>query len=276
MVAPDSSSHGGWSRRLQLLIEEDHRQDDKVASHMILDKMGLKGYQHGSKLEILYFGVEHLWDMFEQIGRDIVEKCKGLPLAITLVASLLSKTEEKVEKWKNVAESVIGDSNEACSRVLYLSYNQLPHHLKACFLYFGIFEEDYEISVKKLVRLWAAEGFLSAVKHVNMEKVAMECLQNLVDRSLVIEGGNKIREACNRNHLKIDFLKCISPLLKLTVVTNNGPELPENRFLGFFHHCLDSHFRTLLRHFNVIPRTTVTPVTLSPEIRTLGINLSGS
>ncbi|XP_031091145.1 putative late blight resistance protein homolog R1B-17 [Ipomoea triloba] len=132
------------------------------------------------------FGKTGFFQVFEQIGRDIVEKCKGLPLAITLVASLLSKTEEKVEKWKNVAESVIGDSNEACSRVLYLSYNQLPHHLKACFLYFGIFEEDYEISVKKLVRLWAAEGFLSAVKHVNMEKVAMECLQNLVDRSLVI------------------------------------------------------------------------------------------
>ncbi|XP_031091575.1 putative late blight resistance protein homolog R1B-17 [Ipomoea triloba] len=132
------------------------------------------------------FGKTEFLSVFEQIGRDIVKKCKGLPLAITLVASLLSKTEEKVEKWKNVAESVIGDSNEACSRVLYLSYNQLPHHLKACFLYFGIFEEDYEISVKKLVRLWAAEGFLSTVKHVDLEKVAMECLEDLVDRSLVI------------------------------------------------------------------------------------------
>ncbi|XP_019154389.1 PREDICTED: putative late blight resistance protein homolog R1A-10 isoform X2 [Ipomoea nil] len=131
------------------------------------------------------FGKTEFLLVFEEIGRDIVKKCNGLPLAITIVASLLSKTEEE-EKWKNVAKSVMGDSSDACSRILYVSYNQLPHHLKACFLYFGIFEEDYEISVKKLVRLWAAEGFLSTMKHVNLEKVAMECLQDLVDRSLII------------------------------------------------------------------------------------------
>ncbi|XP_031092874.1 putative late blight resistance protein homolog R1B-16 isoform X1 [Ipomoea triloba] len=132
------------------------------------------------------FGKTEFLLLFEQIGRDIVKKCKGLPLAITIVASLLSKTKEDEEKWKNVAKSIMGDSSDACSRILYLSYNQLPHHLKACFLYFGIFKEDYEISVKELVRLWAAEGFLSTVKHVDLEKVAMDCLQDLVDRSLVI------------------------------------------------------------------------------------------
>ncbi|XP_019150614.1 PREDICTED: putative late blight resistance protein homolog R1B-16 isoform X2 [Ipomoea nil] len=134
------------------------------------------------------FGKTEFLPMFELIGRDIVKKCKGLPLAITLVASLLSKTEEKVEKWKNVAESVIGDSNEACSSVLSLSYNQLPHPSKACFLYFGVFPEDYEIPVKKLVKLWAAEGFFEAVNNKNLEEVATKCLQDLVDRSLVLVG----------------------------------------------------------------------------------------
>ncbi|XP_019154270.1 PREDICTED: putative late blight resistance protein homolog R1A-4 [Ipomoea nil] len=57
--------------------------------------------------------------LFEQIGRDIVEKCKGLPLAITIVASLPSKTEEEEKKWKNVVESVVGgkgifEHREAC------------------------------------------------------------------------------------------------------------------------------------------------------------------
>ncbi|XP_031091537.1 putative late blight resistance protein homolog R1A-10 [Ipomoea triloba] len=134
------------------------------------------------------FGKTKFLLVFEQIGRDIVEKCKGLPLAITLVASLLSKTEEKVEKWKNVAKSVIGDSNGACSSVLSLSYNQLPHRAKACFLYFGVFPEDYEIPIKKLVKLWAAEGFFEAADNKNLEEVAMKCLQDLVDRSLVLVG----------------------------------------------------------------------------------------
>ncbi|XP_019151911.1 PREDICTED: putative disease resistance RPP13-like protein 3 [Ipomoea nil] len=135
------------------------------------------------------FGQTEFISEFEQIGRDIVKKCNGLPLAINVIASLLSKTEAAVQKWNNVAENVsryvIGDSSDACSRILYLSYNQLPHHLKACFLYFGVFPEDYEIHVKKLVRLWAGEGFFRSVDHQNMEEVAMECLQDLVDRSLV-------------------------------------------------------------------------------------------
>ncbi|XP_031091131.1 putative late blight resistance protein homolog R1A-10 [Ipomoea triloba] len=135
------------------------------------------------------FGQTEFLSVFEQIGRNIVKKCNGLPLAIIVIASLLSKTEETVEKWNNVAENVsryvTSDSNDACSRILYLSYNQLPHHLKACFLYFGVFPEDYEIHVKKLARLWAAEGFLRAKDHPNIEEVAMECLQDLVGRSLV-------------------------------------------------------------------------------------------
>ncbi|XP_019154320.1 PREDICTED: putative disease resistance RPP13-like protein 3 [Ipomoea nil] len=103
-------------------------------------------------------------------------------LPVTMQALALS------QKWKNVAESVIGDSIEACSSVLSLSYNQLPHPSKACFLYFGVFPEDYEIPVKKLVKLWAAEGFLEAVNNKNLEEVATECLQDLVDRSLVLVG----------------------------------------------------------------------------------------
>ncbi|XP_019154254.1 PREDICTED: putative late blight resistance protein homolog R1A-10 [Ipomoea nil] len=135
------------------------------------------------------FGQTKFLSVFEQIGREIVKKCNGLPLAVIVIASLLAKTEVTVEKWSSVAENVsryvIGDSNDACSRILYLSYNQLPHHLKACFLYFGVFLEDYEINVKKLARLWAAEGFLRAEDHRNMEEVAIECLQDLVGRSLV-------------------------------------------------------------------------------------------
>ncbi|XP_031091146.1 putative late blight resistance protein homolog R1B-17 [Ipomoea triloba] len=114
--------------------------------------------------------IEFPWE-FEQIGRDIVKKCKGLPLAITVVASLLSKTEEKEKKWKNVAKSVMGDS-----KILYLSYNQLPHHLKACFLYFGIFEEDYEIPVKKLVRLWVARGIFEHCEACEYGESGLEML----------------------------------------------------------------------------------------------------
>ncbi|XP_031091118.1 putative disease resistance RPP13-like protein 3 [Ipomoea triloba] len=173
------------------------------------------------------FGKIKFPSKFEQIGRDIVKKCEGLPLAITVIASLLSKTLEDEEKWKNVAKSVMGDSNDACSRILYLSYNQLPHHLKACFLYFGVFREDYEIPMKKLVRLWAAEGFLRVVKHVNMEKVAMECLQDLVDRSLVIISKHSYNGEMKRIRIH-DLLRdlCLREARLENLLNINGAKKP--------------------------------------------------
>ncbi|MED6224081.1 hypothetical protein PIB30_080285 [Stylosanthes scabra] len=63
--------------------------------------------------------------------------------------------------------------------VLKLNYDGLPQRLKPCFLYFGIFPKDYEISAKELILLWIAEGYISR------EDVAEEYLCELVDPSLV-------------------------------------------------------------------------------------------
>ncbi|KAK4381292.1 putative late blight resistance proteinR1A-10 [Sesamum angolense] len=96
------------------------------------------------------------------IGKQIACKCQGLPLAIVVVGGLLSKMDKKLDVWDNVAQSVgslvLGEADH-CQNILALSYNHLPDHLKACFLYMGIFPEDYEISVKKL-----KEGFFRVIK----------------------------------------------------------------------------------------------------------------
>ncbi|KAF3664225.1 putative polygalacturonase QRT2-like [Capsicum annuum] len=95
------------------------------------------------------------------IGEQIANKCQGLPLTIVVVAGLLSKSKSTKEEWKNVAENIksflMKDPAEQCLCVVALSYNYLPNDLKACLLYLGIFPEDSEISVKRLVR---SEGLL--------------------------------------------------------------------------------------------------------------------
>ncbi|GAU48387.1 hypothetical protein TSUD_118130 [Trifolium subterraneum] len=45
-------------------------------------------------------------------------------------------------------------------KILSLSYDDLPYHLKSCMLYFGIYLEDYTIKRKRLTRQWMAEGFV--------------------------------------------------------------------------------------------------------------------
>ncbi|PHT27820.1 hypothetical protein CQW23_32586 [Capsicum baccatum] len=106
----------------------------------------------------------------------------------------------EIDDWESVAKDVksfvTNDPDKQCSRVLGLSYNHLTSDLKTCLLHFGIFPEDSYIPVKRLVRSWMAEGFLKLEN--DLEGEAEKCLQELVDRCLVLVckkslDGTKIR-----------------------------------------------------------------------------------
>ncbi|KAL0307914.1 UNVERIFIED_CONTAM: putative disease resistance protein [Sesamum angustifolium] len=77
-------------------------------------------------------------------------------------------------------------NEEQLSKIFSLSYNHLPHHLRACFLYLGVFPEDYEIRVSQLSKLWAAEGFLRSVSHKSFQQIADDCIEDLANRSLIL------------------------------------------------------------------------------------------
>ncbi|PHT51855.1 hypothetical protein CQW23_06317 [Capsicum baccatum] len=104
-------------------------------------------------------------------------------------AGLLSKIGEALDEWRSVSENVSSvistDPDVQCMRVLALSYHHLPHHLRPCFLYFTIFPEDKVIYVNKLVKLWAAEGFLKVETMKSIEEVAEKCVKDLIDRNLI-------------------------------------------------------------------------------------------
>ncbi|KAL7181029.1 hypothetical protein ACSBR1_039981 [Camellia fascicularis] len=124
-----------------------------------------------------------------EIGKQIMKKCEGLPLAIVVMAGLLAKDNKAQESWKQVAQSVssyiVGDPNQYLD-TLALSYNHLPRHLKPCFLYLGAFPEDQEIPVQELIWLWIAEGFIQKIGQKSLEEVAEDYLMDLIQRSLVI------------------------------------------------------------------------------------------
>ncbi|KAM3696055.1 hypothetical protein ACJW31_06G009000 [Castanea mollissima] len=77
---------------------------------------------------------------------DIVEKCKGLPLAIIAIGGLLSTKDKTIFEWKKLLDNLgfeLGrDRNlEAINKILSFSYEDLPHSLKSCFLYLGIVQQ---------------------------------------------------------------------------------------------------------------------------------------
>ncbi|KAL2532797.1 putative disease resistance protein [Abeliophyllum distichum] len=125
----------------------------------------------------------------EGIGITIAKHCKGLPLALVVIGGLLNKAEKTRAYWEYVAENVksaVTRNYDDFVEILSLSYNHLPHRLRACFLYMGVFPEDYVIHVSYLIRLWVAEGFLKPITPKSLEEVAKEYLEDLIDRNLIM------------------------------------------------------------------------------------------
>ncbi|KAL0303007.1 UNVERIFIED_CONTAM: putative disease resistance protein [Sesamum radiatum] len=127
----------------------------------------------------------------EDIGRAIVEKCDGLPLAITVVGGLLVKKRQSVNEWEKVLKRL--ESHSGRSEILptlELSYHELPPQLKSCFLCLGFFKEDSMIRVSQLVNMWIAQGLIlqegiEGQEKITMEEIARSCLDELINRNMV-------------------------------------------------------------------------------------------
>ncbi|XP_010659506.1 putative disease resistance RPP13-like protein 1 [Vitis vinifera] len=128
------------------------------------------------------------------IGRKIVGKCGGLPLAAKALGGLL-RSKHREEEWERVLNSKIWDFSSAECEILpalRLSYHYLPSYLKGCFAYCAIFPKDYEYDSKTLVLLWMAEGL---IQQPNADSQTMEDLGDnyfceLLSRSFFQSSGN--------------------------------------------------------------------------------------
>ena len=122
----------------------------------------------------------------EGIGREIVKKCDGLPLAAVALGGLL-RTKLSKNDWNKVLKSNIWDlPNLNVQPALLLSYHFLPASLKRCFAYCSIFPKNSVLEKEMVVRLWIAEGLVHVSKsEKSMEEVGDEYFDELVSRSLI-------------------------------------------------------------------------------------------
>lgn len=160
---------------------------------------------------------------FVQHGKQIAIDCKGLPLAVVLVAGLLKKEINNLDWWKQIGESLDSRiSKGGCANILELSYKHLSEPLKVCFLYLGLFQEDKVIQVQKLINLWVSEGFIEKKNMKDVEIVAKEYVMDLIGRSLLLvsdkssNGGIKtcrihdlLREFCMEKSKEEHFFKLL-------------------------------------------------------------------
>ncbi|XP_056176408.1 disease resistance protein RPM1-like [Syzygium oleosum] len=92
---------------------------------------------------------------FSNEEKDILSKCRGLPLYISLLGGFLSNVgeDERTALAKEGSMTTLLD-------ILQLSCHKLPVHLKPCFIYMALFPVGFPIPTRRLVRLWLAEGLL--------------------------------------------------------------------------------------------------------------------
>ncbi|KAK7392891.1 hypothetical protein VNO78_21341 [Psophocarpus tetragonolobus] len=220
-----------------------------------------------------------------EIGKEIVGKCKGIPLALkTLGSSLFLKFDEG--EWKSVNDSAIWDLQQKetdIMPILQFSYYRLPSHLKPCFACLSLFPEDFHIASFSVIAMWEALGFIQPQRESEtVDDVANRYLRELHSRSFLTDFIDWDRSCRFRLHdlmrdLAIYIAKGEFQIIytRIPPIFNEAKHLAfmENDMLGKVH--LSKGLRTMLFPWEAINETFLnTLVSTCKYLRIL--DLSGS
>ncbi|XVF79434.1 hypothetical protein PTKIN_Ptkin14bG0222900 [Pterospermum kingtungense] len=154
-------------------------------------------------------------EYLEDIGRKIVERCKGLPLAMKTLGGLLRFKVK--EQWRSILDSKMWEIEEIEKGVfppLLLSYYDLPPALRQCFSYCAIFPKDYTIEKNRLIKLWMAQGFVKETGNKGMEVIGEEYFNTLAMRSFFQDfeklAGNEEEICCKMHDILHDFAQFLT------------------------------------------------------------------
>ena len=165
----------------------------------------------------------------DKTGKKIVEKCKGLPLAVKIVGGSL-RSNLSLAHWEKILKSHIWDLPVAKSNILpalSLSYYYLLSHLKRCFAYCSIFPKDYEFEKDKLILLWMGEGLLRKPREdrfMEFEEIGEEYFNDLVSMSF-FQQSNRSKSGFLMHDLINDLAKSISGKFCFRLETDEPNEI---------------------------------------------------
>nr|XP_010905091.1 putative disease resistance protein RGA3 [Elaeis guineensis] len=127
----------------------------------------------------------HSYSYLDKIGKEIVKKCNGLPLAAIAMGHRLSKVTDW-SKWESILQNErweFSGGNSDISRAVGSSYQQLPAHLKPCFAYCSIIPKGFVFEKEFIVQLWMAQNFIQPRGGERMEDIGSSYFDSLVQWS---------------------------------------------------------------------------------------------
>jgi Leucine-rich repeat (LRR) protein len=139
------------------------------------------------------------------LGFDIVKKCDGLPLAIKVIGGVLCTKNRTQSDWQAVLSSTLWSTTMLPNDIhtaLYLSYEDLPPHLKQCFIYCSLYPEDWEFNSVNLIHLWHAQGFLEVDANLSFWETGLEYYKEMILRNLLEANSNVFdQERCKMHDI---------------------------------------------------------------------------
>lgn len=121
------------------------------------------------------------------VGKKIIGKLKGFPLAAKTVGRLL-RNNLTLDHWRRVLASKeweLQTGHNDIMPALKLSYVYLPFHLQKCFSYCGLFPHDYEFDSGELIHLWMGLNILCCNGQKTFEEIGLNYLDDLVDHGFM-------------------------------------------------------------------------------------------
>lgn len=195
----------------------------------------------------------------EKLGREMVGKCNGLPLAIIVLGGLLAH-KTGAEEWRKVKDSIwqnLKDDKIEISQLLTLSYYDLSPEVKQCFLYLGTFPEDYVITVEKLIQMWMAEEFIPQGRgEERLEDVANKYFNELINRSLIQAAAtfwekiikcrvhDLLRDLALHKATEVNFFNIFDPRKHLSTVNSRRHVIHYQTHKYFSLHLTNSKLRS--------------------------------
>jgi len=133
-------------------------------------------------------GEEEKYPNLLEIGKEIVKKCQGVPLAVrTLGSSLFSNFD--LSKWEFVMDSEIWNLEQRKDDILpalKLSYDQMPFYLRQCVAYFSLYPKDYIFNSYEMYFLWVSLGLVTSLNgSERLMNVARKYIDELHSRSFL-------------------------------------------------------------------------------------------
>ncbi|XP_060195241.1 putative disease resistance protein At1g50180 [Lycium barbarum] len=219
-----------WTTEAWDIIARSFPNNDKSSRLLLTSRrkeVALHADAHTTPYELKVLSEEESWELFIKkafaeerecpqdlvdVGKEILKKCDGLPLAITVIGGLLAGKKKQRSEWQRVQRSLssylVGSQAYGVSAILALSYHELPPHLKSCFLYLGLLQKGKDIPVKQLMHIWIAHGLIQQKGEQKLEDIAEDFLDELIGRNLVrvnlVKADDKVK-SCRLHDLLRDF-----------------------------------------------------------------------